>query len=149
MAQPTPANGNTQFLNEEQHKHEDPPIVDMDALTQSFSSSSTGRRPSSADPQKKIKAQNSIIQKLQQAQLLTTRDALEESTHNNAELNALLRATMNSPGPERAQLETPGLHRLQPRAPRPEDVEYLENFNFNKNMSKTKPPKLNPTQTMS
>ena len=62
MAQQTPANGHTQFLKEEQHKHEDTPIVDMDALTQS--SSITGRRPSSADPQKKIKAQNSIIQKL-------------------------------------------------------------------------------------
>ena len=74
-------------------------------------------------------SENSIIQKLQ-AQLLTTRDALDESAQNNAELNALLRATMNSPGPERAQLETPGPHRLQPRAPRPEDIEYQEKLQY-------------------
>jgi hypothetical protein len=149
MAQQTPANGNTQFLTEEQHKHEDPSIVDMDALTPSSSSSSIGRRPSSADPQKKIKAQNSIIQKLQ-AQLLTTRDALEESTHNNAELNALLRATMNSPGPERAQLETPGPHRLQPRAPRPEDVEYLEKLQLQQEHEQNQPapPQPNPNNVL-
>ena len=146
MAQQTPANGNLQFLNEEQHKHDDPPIVDMDALTKSSSTNSTGRRPSSADPQKKIKAQNSIIQKLQ-AQLLTTRDALEESAHNNAELNALLRATMNSPGPERTPLETPGPHRLQPRAPRPEDLEYLEKIQLQQEHEHTNPAPLQPNPT--
>ena len=116
--------------NEQQSMHEqqqdDVPLVDMDALTQS--SNGTSRRLP-ADPQRKIKAQNGIIQKLQ-AQLLTTRDALDESAQNNAELNALLRATMNSPGPARAQLETPGPHHLQPRAPRPEDIEYQEKLQY-------------------
>jgi hypothetical protein len=92
----------------------------MDALTPSDNGTS---RRTAADTLRKIKAQNSLIQKLQ-AQLLTTRDALDESAHNNAELNALLQATINSPRPEHPVVETPGPHRLQPRAPRPEDIEY-------------------------
>jgi hypothetical protein len=70
-------------------------------------------------------AQNRLIQKLQ-AQLLQAKDALDDSANNNAELQALLQATVTSMGSDRATVETPGPHRLQPRAPRPEDIEFRD-----------------------
>ena len=95
---------------------------------------------------RKSKRKTALSKSYRHSQLLTTRDALEESAQNNAELNALLRATMNSPGPERAQLETPGPHRLQPRAPRPEDVEYLEKLQLQQEHEQNQPapPQPNP-----
>jgi hypothetical protein len=82
-------------------------------------------RRTPSDSQRKLQAQNRLIQKLQ-AQLLTAKDALDDSANNNAELHALLQATITSMGTDRSIVETPGPYRLQPRAPRPEDIEYLE-----------------------
>jgi hypothetical protein len=91
----------------------------MDNLTPG--SQGTSRRIAN-DPQRKLQAQNRLIQKLQ-PQLLTAKDALDDSANNNAELQALLQATVTSMGTDRATVKTPGPHRLQPRAPRPEDIE--------------------------
>ncbi len=54
----------------------------MDYLTPG--SQGTSRRIPN-DPQRKLQAQNRLIQKLQ-AQLLTAKDALDDSANNNAEL---------------------------------------------------------------
>ncbi len=112
-------------INEQQDDafdHDDAPIVNgMETLTPGLPTS----RRIHTDPQRKLQAQNRLIQKLQ-AQLLTAKDALDDSANNNAELQALLQATLTSMGTGRAIVETPGSHRLQPRAPRPEDIEFRE-----------------------
>ncbi len=73
-----------------------------------------------------------------QRQLEQTSEALQDSEQNKAELNDLLQATLTSPGsfrtlvPTGAQtrpIETPGPHRLQARAQRPEDIAYQERLN--------------------
>jgi hypothetical protein len=103
-------------INEQQRdgddnfENDDAPIVNgMDNLTPG--SQGTSRRIPN-DPQHKLEAQNRLIQKLQ-AQLLQAKNALDDSASNNAELQALLQATVTSMGSDRATVETPGPHRLQ------------------------------------
>jgi hypothetical protein len=108
---------------QQQDDHFDPdeiPIVN--GMEMQNTAQGTHRRTPS-DPQRKLQAQNRLIQKLQ-AQLLTARDALDNSANDNAELQARLQATVTSMGSDRATVETPGPHRLRPRAPRPEDIEF-------------------------
>ena len=93
---------------DENFDHEDAPIVNgMDTLTPGQGTS----RRIQPDSQRKLQAQNRLIQKLQ-AQLLTAKDALDDSANNNAELQALLQATLTSMGTGRTLVETPGPHRL-------------------------------------
>jgi hypothetical protein len=61
--------------------HDDAPIVNgMDTLTPGLQGPS---RRIHTDPQRKLQAQNRLFQKLQ-AQLLTAKDALDDSANNNA-----------------------------------------------------------------
>ena len=115
-----------QQQGQEQNGQEDMPLIDalenVDQPPLSNSTSSKKKIPSEA--LKKIRDQQTLIKQLQR-QLENTSEALHDSEHNKAELHELLHATMNSPGPTRP-LETPGPHRLQERAQRPEDIEYQE-----------------------
>ncbi len=60
-----------------------------------------------------------------QRQLQRSTEALYESEQTNVDLNDTLQATLTSLATQLA-LETPGLHRLQGRAQRPEDIAYQE-----------------------
>ena len=125
---------------DENFDNEDAPIVNgMDTLTPGQGTS----RRIQPDSQRKLQAQNRLIQKLQ-AQLLTAKDALDDSANNNAELQALLQATLTSMGTGRTLVETPGPHRLQPRAPRPEDIEFREKLQQQKEIE-SHPTTPNPT----
>ena len=106
---------------QDEHEDEAPIVNGMETINPG---QGTHRRTTS-DPQRKLQAQNRLIQKLQ-AQLLSAKDALDDSANDNAELQALLQATVTSMGSDRATVETPGPHRLQPRAPRPEDIEFRD-----------------------
>ena len=105
--------------------HDDAPIID------GLPSSSDNRTPSgqesktiSTDALRKIQKQREQIRKLQR-QLQRSTEALYDSEQNTVELQDTLQATLNSPVIQRA-LETPGPHRLQERAQRPEDIAYQE-----------------------
>jgi hypothetical protein len=107
------------------HDHEDAPIID------GLSSSSDNRTPSgpesktiSTDALRKIQKQREQIRKLQR-QLQRSTEALYDSGQHTVEFQDTLHATLNSPVIQRA-LETPGPHRLQERAQRPEDIAYQE-----------------------
>jgi hypothetical protein len=132
----------TEQHQDEQFEHDEAPIVNgMDTITPG---QGTHRRIPS-DPQRKLQAQNRLIQKLQ-AQLLLAKDALDDSANNNAELHALLQATVTSMGADRPTVETPGPHRLQPRTPRPEDIEYLEKLQQQREVESTQTARhANPT----
>jgi hypothetical protein len=106
---------------QDEHEDEAPIVNGMETINPR---QGTHRRTPS-DPQRKLQAQNRLILKLQ-AQLLSAKDALDDSANDNAELQALLQATVTSMGSDRATVETPGPHRLQPRAPRPEDIEFRD-----------------------
>ena len=109
---------------QDQHGHEDMPLIDALASSDRTLHPSTVTRKTPSETLRKMKAQQTLIQQLQK-QLQQTSDALEDSEQNKAELNELLLATLNSPPPTRP-LETPGPHRLQARAQRPEDIAYQE-----------------------
>jgi hypothetical protein len=134
----------TAITEQQQDEHFDPddaPIVNgMDTIAPG---QGTHRRTLS-DPQRKIQAQNRLIQKLQ-AQLLTAKDALDDSTNDNAELQALLQATVTSMGSDRATIETPGPHRLQPRAPRPEDIEFRDKLQQQREVEQNQQAQQTPT----
>jgi hypothetical protein len=134
------------IINEQQDdafNHDDAPIVNgMETLTPGLQTS----RRIHTDPQRKLQAQNRLIQKLQ-AQLLTAKDALDDSANNNAELQALLQATLTSMGTGRAIVETPGPHRLH--APRPEDIEFREKLQHQKEVeSKPTTPLPSPSNVV-
>jgi hypothetical protein len=100
------------------------PLIDALDGTDQTSLPTTSAKKTPSDALRKIKAQETLIKKLQR-QLQNTSEALIDSEQNKTELNELLHATLNSPGPTRP-LETSGPHRLQERAQRPEDIEYQE-----------------------
>jgi hypothetical protein len=111
---------------QEQNRQDDMPLIDaLDGADQTpLPNSTSAKKKIPSEALKKIRDQQTLIKQLQR-QLAHTSEALHDSEHNKAELNELLHATLNSPGPTRP-LETPGPHRLQERAPRPEDIEYQE-----------------------
>ena len=109
---------------QDQNGHEDMPLIDALASSDQTPHPSTVPRKTPSEALRKIKAQQTLIKQLQK-QLQHTSDALEDSEQNKAELHELLQATMNSPATRRS-LETPGPHRLQARAQRPEDLAYQE-----------------------
>ena len=113
---------------QEQNGQEDMPLIDaltLDGTDQTpLPNSTSTKRKIPSEALKKIRDQQNLIKHLQR-QLEHTSEALHDSEHNKAELNELLLATLNSPGPTRP-LETPGPHRLQERAQRPEDIAYQE-----------------------
>ena len=105
--------------------HDDTPIID------GLPSSSDNRTPPgqesktiSTETLRKIKSQRETIRKLQK-QLQRSTEALYASEQQAVDLNDTLQATRTSPATQRA-LETPGPHRLQERAQRPEDIAYQE-----------------------
>ena len=77
----------TAITEQQQDEHFEPdeaPIVNgMETITPG---KGTHRRTPS-DPQRKLQAQNRLIQKLQ-AQLLSAKDALDDSANDNAELQS-------------------------------------------------------------
>ena len=109
---------------QEQIGQDDMPLIDaLDGPDQTpLSNSTSTKKKIPSEALKKIRDQQALIKQLQR-QLEQTSEALQDSEHNKAEINDLLHATLNSPGPTRP-LETPGPHRLQERAQRPEDIEY-------------------------
>ncbi len=109
---------------QEQNGNEDMPIIDALTSSDQTPHPSTVSRKTPSEALRKMKAQQTLIKQLQR-QLQQTSDALEDSEHHKAELNELLQATLNSPAPTRPR-ETPGPHRLQARAQRPEDIAYQE-----------------------
>jgi hypothetical protein len=111
---------------QEQNGQDDMPLIDaLDSTDQTPLPNSTfAKKKIPSEALKKIRDQQALIKQLQR-QLEHTSEELQDSEHNKAELNDLLHATLNSPGPTRP-LETPGPHRLQERAQRPEDIEYQE-----------------------
>jgi hypothetical protein len=132
------------------------PTDPNDLIIDGLSSSSDNRTPSgqesktiSTDALRKIQKQREQIRKLQR-QLQRSTEALYDSGQHTVELQDTLHATLNSPVIQRAQ-ETPGPHRLQERAQRPEDIAYQERYNnkvnaitHNKNRHSTTPPLTNP-----
>jgi hypothetical protein len=66
------------------------------------------------DQADKIRQLKSLLQDMQYA--------LSHSTQNQSEVHAILQAAITTPGPK----ETPGPHRLQPRAARQEDIDFQE-----------------------
>ena len=133
----------TEQHQDEQFDHDDVPIVN--GMEMQNTAQGTHRRTPS-DPQRKLQAQNRLIQKLQ-AQLLTARDALDHSANDNAELQALLQATVTSMGSDRTTVETPGPHRLQPRAPRPEDIEFRDKLQQQREVEHHQQAQQNPATT--
>jgi hypothetical protein len=89
--------------HQDEHEDEAPIVNGMETINPG---QGTHRRTPS-DPQRKLQAQNRLILKLQ-AQLLSAKDALDDSANDNAELQALLQATVTSMGSDRATVETPG-----------------------------------------
>jgi hypothetical protein len=111
----------------EQQGNDTTPMVD--AQTPINNGNNTKDRKIPQETLRKMKTQSSLIRQLQE-QLLTAQEALLDSEHNKAELNALPHASMNPS--QRRSTETPGPHRLQERAPRPEDLEYQDKLEFQK-----------------
>ena len=121
---------------QEQNGQDDMPLIDaLEGTDQTpLPNSTSTKKKIPSEALKKIRDQQTLIKQLQR-QLEHTSEALQDSEHNKAELTDLLQATLLSPGlsrtlappsiPTRA-LETPGPHRLQERAQRPEDIEYQE-----------------------
>ena len=112
------------------------PIVeslDHDRLPTSKEKSLSARSRVPSDTLKTMKAQTTLIEQLQTS-LHITQEALRDSENNKAEVTALLHAQLHSPG-HTPILETPGPHRLLPRASRPEDSIYNEQM-----MRGTRPP---------
>jgi hypothetical protein len=104
---------------------DDAPIID--GLSQSGDQrtpSGQDLKPITTEALRKIRAQREMIRKLQR-QLQRSTEALTESEQTNVELTDTLHAALTCPETRRA-LETPGPHRLQERAPRPEDIAYQE-----------------------
>ena len=121
---------------QEQNGQDDMPLIDaLDGTDQTpLPNSTSTKKKIPSEALKKIKDQQTLIKQLQR-QLEHTCEALHDSEQHKAELNDLLSATLTSPGPSRPleppgtqtrPLETPGPHRLQERAQRPEDLEYQE-----------------------
>jgi hypothetical protein len=107
------------------HDQDDAPIIDgLQSSSDNRTPSGQESKPISTEALRKIKTQREQIRKLQR-QLQRSTEALYDSEQNNVELHDTLQATLNSPVIQRA-LETPGLHRLQERAQRPEDIAYQE-----------------------
>jgi hypothetical protein len=143
---------------QEQNGQEDMPLIDaLDTADQTpLPNSTSAKKKISSEALKKIRDQQVLIKQLQR-QLDHTSEALNDSENNKAELNDLLQATLNSPGPSRTleppstqkrPLETPGPHRLQERAQRPEDLEYQERLRQqtdNKPRKKTNNTRPSPT----
>ena len=95
------------------------PFEDVASSSSTTQSSTQSRR----DGALKVKLQDQAdkIRQLK-GQLKDMEYALANSTQNQSELHAILRTAITTPGPK----ETPGPHRLQPRATRPEDIEFQE-----------------------
>ncbi len=121
---------------QEQNGQEDMPFIDaLENADQTLLPNSTSaKRKIPSEALKKIRDQHTLIKQLQR-QLDHASEALQDSENNKAELHDLLHTTLNSPGPFRPleppgtqtpPLETPGPHRLQERAQRPEDPDYQE-----------------------
>ena len=110
----------------EQNGQEDMPLIDaLDHADQTpMPNSTSAKKKIPSEALKKIRDQQTLIKQLQR-QLEQTSDALTDSENNKAELHELLQATL-IPSPQTSPLETPGPHRLQERAQRPEDTEYQE-----------------------
>ncbi len=107
------------------HDHDDAPIIDgLQSSSDNRTPSGQESKPITTEALRKIKTQREQIRKLQR-QLQRSTEALYDSEQNNVELHDTLQATLNSPAIQRA-LETPGPHRLQERAQRPEDIAYQE-----------------------
>ena len=127
---------NTTQQGQEHNGQEDMPLIDaLDTADQTpLPNSTSAKKKIPSEALKKIRDQQALIKQLQR-QLETASDALNDSENNKAELHDLLQATLLSPGLSRTiespstqtrPLETPGPHRLQERAQRPEDLEYQE-----------------------
>jgi hypothetical protein len=107
------------------HDHDDAPIIDgLQSSSDSRTPLGQESKPLTTEALRKIKMQREQIRKLQR-QLQRSTEALQDSEQNNVALHDTLQATLNSPVLQRA-LETPGPHRLQERAQRPEDIAYQE-----------------------
>jgi hypothetical protein len=85
-------------------------------------SSSIGRKD---DLPQRMAEQTRTIRELTQ-QLQQTQEELNDSARNQYELNSLLQAAMSNPETAKRPTVTPGPHRLQAQAQRPEDLEYQE-----------------------
>jgi hypothetical protein len=103
------------------HDHDDAPIIDgLQSSSDNRTPSGQESKPITTEALRKIKTQREQIRKLQRPT-----EALYDSEPNNVELHDTLQATLNSPVIQRAP-ETPGPHRLQERAQRPEDIAYQD-----------------------
>jgi hypothetical protein len=107
------------------HDQDDAPIIDgLHSSSDNRTPSGQESKPSSTEALRTIKTQREQIRKLQR-QLQRPTEALYESEQTNVDLHDTLQATLTSPVIQCA-LETPGPHRLQARAQRPEDITYQE-----------------------
>ncbi len=127
--------------------HDQLPEVDAlsnAALNESSIGSSSQRHRN--DLQQRMYEQARTIRELTQ-QLQQTQVELHDSTKTQSELNILLQAAMSTPSTLPRPSETPGPHRLQPRAQRQEDREFQEKVRNQQNAAPgtpTNPPPQDP-----